>query len=77
MRRAGLERQALFRPRGAADVATQPFELLAFIRPGRHAGVQGKSGYLTDPGSERLVTRRQREDLAALQRPKGNTVRDR
>jgi hypothetical protein len=35
------------------------------------------AGYLTDPGSERLVTRRQREDLAALQRPNGNTVRDR
>ncbi len=35
------ERQALLRHRRAADVAAQPFELLAFIHARRHAGVQG------------------------------------
>jgi len=63
------ERQALFRNRRPADVPAQPFELLAFIRPGRHARVQREPGYLAHPVSERLVTRwqpLQREDLAAL-----------
>ena len=73
------ERQALFRNCRPAYVAARPFELLAFTRPGHHAGVQRKFGYPTDPVIERLVTRRQRlqrEDIAALLRPNGNAVRD-
>jgi len=74
------ERQALFRDGRPADVATQPLELLALIRPRRHAGVQGESGDLTDPVIEGLVTSRQRlqrEHFATLLRPDGDAVGDR
>ena len=41
------------------------------------ARVQREPGHLADPGIERLLTRRQREDLAALLWPNGDAVRDR
>lgn len=44
----GRQRQALFRDGRPTDVAAEPFELLALIRTGRHARVQGESGHLAD-----------------------------
>jgi hypothetical protein len=63
------QRRALFRDRRPADAATQPLELLALIRPRRHAGVQGESRHLADPVIEGLITHRQRlqrEHVATL-----------
>ncbi len=42
---ARCQRQAPFRYCRAADVSTQALQFLAFIRPGRHARMQGESGY--------------------------------
>jgi hypothetical protein len=54
------QQQALFRDRRPSDVATQPLELLALIRPRCHTGVQGDPGHLADSGIEGLTTRGQR-----------------
>jgi hypothetical protein len=49
------------------------------IRPRRQAGVQGKSGHLTDAVIERLIARwrcLKREHLATLLRPDGDAIGD-
>jgi hypothetical protein len=52
------QRQPLFRHCRAADVAAQPFQLLAFMGLSRYPGMQRKPGYLPYPVIERLVARR-------------------
>ncbi len=54
----GVSDKALFRYRRAADLAAQPFQLLAFIGPGRHPGMQREPGNLTCSVIERFVTAR-------------------
>ena len=76
----GRQRQALFRDRRSGDVAAQPFQLLAFIGPRRHPGMQAEPGDLTYPVTERFIAGRQRlqrEHLATLLRAYGDAVRDR
>src|SRR5690606_34786351 len=66
--------------RRAADVPAQPFELLAFIGPGRHAGVQAGPGYLANPVTERITTGRQSlpsEHLSPRLGTDSDTVSDR
>ncbi len=43
------EQQALLRNGRAADVATQPLELLALVHPRRHTGVQREPGQTCRP----------------------------
>ena len=67
----------LFRHCPTTDVAAKPFRLLAFLRLGGHARMQGESGCLAHRVIERLITGRQglqREDFAALLRTYGDTV---
>jgi hypothetical protein len=74
------QRQALFRDGRPADVATQPLELLALIRPRSHTGVQREPCDLADLVIEGLITRPQRlqrKRHATMLRPESDTVGDR
>jgi len=73
------EPQALFRDRRAADVAAQPLQLVAFIGPRRHPGMQAESGHLACRITERLIAGGQGlqgEHLAACLLSHGDAVGD-
>ena len=75
------ERQPFFRDRRTGDVAAQPFQLLAFICLGRHAGVQRETSHLADRIAKwifRITNRQglQGEHLAPCLRTHGDAVGD-